>query len=81
VRLHYCREVEGKLVPYVADQRFMKVLPTGIAIWSVAVAEASHFPDGMYIGCSIADALGPAAHGTQVFHAGTFEYFKLDFTK
>lgn len=61
----------------VHRDRFLTSLPTGIAIWSVAVAEAAHFPDGLFVGRRLAEHMTQASFDTPVLKAGDFEYVQL----
>lgn len=57
--------------------RFIRVIPTGIAVWSVAVAESSHFPDGLYASDSLAASLPAESCEAERFAAGPFIYRPL----
>ncbi len=57
--------------------RFMTALPVGVAAWSVAVAEASHFPDGIFVSARLAEGLIPAQYAPEVYSAERFKYRQL----
>jgi hypothetical protein len=57
--------------------RFLNLLPTGIAAWSVALAESAHFPNGIYVGSQVALALKADVCGSEAFTAGPFEYRRI----
>jgi len=58
--------------------RFLKVLPTGLAVWSVAIAESSHFPDGMFVEQKLASGLISRSFECTVLKAGPFEYVQMN---
>lgn len=64
-----------------ACNRFVRVLPTSVAVWSVTVAESSHFPDGVYVRREIAASLHAAKYRQEVFRAGPFEYLKMNMSE
>jgi hypothetical protein len=60
-----------------ATDRLYRAVPTGIAIWSVSVAEAAHFPPGMYVGSTIANRLLGATYEVESYTAEEFTFKKL----
>ena len=65
----------------ISHERFVRVMPAGIALWSVAVAEASHFPNGFFVGETIASWFEYAFYTENVFDAGPFKYKKIEFSQ
>jgi hypothetical protein len=57
--------------------RFHCLLPTGIAMWSVAVAEASHFPDGLYVSCNLTERMPEYTYGSRVLGVEPFRFVTL----
>lgn len=71
--------VEGSLIAHtlaMTQPRFMRFLPVGLAAWSVALAEASHFPDGLFVSRSLTSQLD-VEFEQEVLAAGPFEYLQL----
>jgi hypothetical protein len=65
---------------YVLNQtndRFLRTLPVSVALWSVTVAEASHFPDGLYISALLASEFDQGLFETGFFEAPPFRYMKM----
>lgn len=81
--LDYGPEIdETSVLGYVFDsvhERFVRILPTGIAMWSVTVAEASHFPDGIFVSTRLIDRLPYQQYSENVFQAGPFTYNQMLF--
>jgi hypothetical protein len=59
--------------------RYEHIIPVSMAVWSVFVAEESHFPEGVFIGDSIASRLARSglAMGSAVYQAGPFGFRKV----
>jgi len=59
------------------DPSFLKLLPSGLAAWSVTVAEASHFPDGLFVSERLSTEMRGDLFEAGTFHAGPFQYRKV----
>jgi hypothetical protein len=57
--------------------RFRPVLPCGVAIWSVAVAEAAHFPDGLFVAEDVAEEMSGFVYGPGTMTADLFRFRQL----
>jgi len=57
--------------------RFMKAIPVSVAAWSVAMAEASHFPDGLFVSVRLTQGLPDVQFTSEVYSAGRFEYRQM----
>lgn len=57
--------------------RYHHVVPVSMAVWSVFVAEESHFPDGVFIGKALAIELSNIDFGGKEYDAGPFSFFQL----
>ncbi|MCK4303417.1 MAG: hypothetical protein KAY24_04200 [Candidatus Eisenbacteria sp.] len=57
--------------------RYHHVVPVSMAVWSVFVAEESHFPDGVFIGKNFATRLSDSVLGSTAYKAGPFTFFKM----
>ena len=57
------------------DNRFHKMFPVAISIWSVFLAESLKFPEGVFIGTKIYNNQKRIDNIT--YKAGDFEYFRM----
>lgn len=57
------------------DNRFHKIFPVAISIWSVFLAESSKFPEGVFIGTKIYN--NQKRIDNVIYKAGEFEYFRI----
>ena len=62
-----------------ATGRLHQVFPVSTAVWSVFLAENSHFPNGIFIGSKLATEIKSFSYNTvdNSFKAGPFEFFRL----
>jgi hypothetical protein len=58
-------------------ERFSRIMPVSTATWSVFLAEASHFPEGVFLGISLLSSLHDVHTEKKEFEAGPFSFFKL----
>lgn len=61
----------------LVSDRFVRVLPPSVALWSVAVAEAAHLPDGMFISQRLIARLPDVRLFSTAYHVTPFEYRKM----
>jgi hypothetical protein len=61
----------------LVHDRFVMTLPVSVAAWSVAMAEESHFPDGLFVSKPLAAQLSNARFGQDVHAARSFEFLQL----
>jgi len=57
--------------------RYHHVVPASLALWSVFVAEESHFPDGVFVGESLGRQLSGVKMDTRQYEAGPFKFFQM----
>jgi hypothetical protein len=58
------------------NRRFSQTLPVGVALWSVATAEASHFPNGLFVAANIVEDLNVGAE-PELYGLPPFRYRRL----
>lgn len=58
------------------DERFKKIFPVAISIWSIFLAENSKFPEGVFIGEKIVDI--SKLTNNSIYEAGNFRYFQIE---
>jgi len=57
------------------DERFKKIFPVAISIWSIFIAENSKFPEGVFIGEEMVD--NGNLRSNPIFVAGDFRYYQI----
>lgn len=56
--------------------RYQVVMPVSLAVWAVFLAEASHFPNGIFLGADLINSMRsrPPVSDGDVIRAGPFEF-------
>lgn len=60
-----------------SSSRFARVIPASVAVWSLAMAEASHFPDGLFVSMRLLPQFRDVSMDGAQYQAGPFEYRRL----
>lgn len=61
-----------------SHQRLVRVVPPSVALWSVSLAEASHFPAGQYVAESLVPSFNPSILKEEPYIADQFKYRMLN---